>query len=165
MLSALLRAHHITLDPASPCALCEGGMTPDGPYDILIYFRKDRIERLLACLGAGGHNPSVLMGMGEGEFTPIELSRVAYFNAYGDDTFANTVDGERHRVRPKLYELEETLPRGFIRVNKSEIVNIKYILKIVPMFKGKLVLTMQGHREPIDVSRNYVRDFKERIGM
>lgn len=165
LLEAVCKAHAVILDDASPCVLCENGVCYDDAYDILISFPKGKIETLIACLRPRQDNP-ILMGAANGHFAPVEIRSVAYIRACGNDTYAHTTRGDAYKIKYKLYELEDRiLPRGFVRINKSEIVNIKHIQKIVPMFKGKLVLTLQGFPQGVDVSRNYVKSFKERIGM
>lgn len=167
LLEAVCRANAIVLDDEAPCVLCETGVTYDGACDILIFFKKQKIDILTACLRRGPRQDSaILMGAADNHFAPLEIHGIAYIRACGNDTFAHTADGSVYKIKHKLYELEDgILPRNFIRVNKSEIVNIKHIQKIVPMFKGKLVLSIQGFPQGVDVSRNYVKSFKERIGM
>jgi len=167
LLEAVCRAHAITLDETAPCVLCEANIPYAGNYDILISFKKEKIDALMECLaGSPRRESSILMGASDSHFTPMEIRTIAYIRACGNDTFAHTARGDAYKIKHKLYELEDgILPRGFIRVNKSEIVNIRHIQKIVPMFKGKLVLTLAGCLHGVDVSRNYVKSFKERIGM
>jgi DNA-binding LytR/AlgR family response regulator len=166
ILRALCRASHIALDPESPYVLCEDGVPYDGACDILIRFRKEKIDDLMALLQGEAQPPALLMGIRDDHYVPMELHDIAFIYAYGNDTYARTIGGTTCRIKHKLYELEDDiLPRHFIRINKSEIVNIKHIQKIIPMFKGRLLLDMQGVRELLAISRNYVKSFKERIGM
>ena len=167
LLEAVCRTHTIILDDTAACVLCEEGAAFDGGYDILISFKKEKIDTLMECLRGGSRQENaILMGDAGGHFAPLEIPRIAYIRACGNDTYAHTADGDTYRIKHKLYELEDgILPRSFVRINKSEIVNIKHIQKIIPMFKGKLVLTLQGCPQGVDISRNYVKSFKERIGM
>jgi len=167
LLEAVCRANAIVLDDGSSCVLCEAGVAFNGAYDILISFKKEKIDMLMECLRQGPRQyNAILMGAAGSHFTPLEIPGIAYIRACGNDTYAHTAGGDTYRIKHKLYELEDgILPRNFIRINKSEIVNIKHIQKIVPMFKGKLVLTLRGFPQGVDVSRNYVKSFKERIGM
>mgnify|MGYP000268301180 CR=1 FL=1 len=167
ILTAVCRGHSVPLDDASPYVLREEDVPYDGPSDIVISFQKDKIDTLMEYLSMRSRQESsLLMGAADRHFSPVEIPRIAYIRACGNDTFAHTADGGAYKIKPKLYELEDgILPRSFIRINKSEIVNIKHVQKIIPMFKGKLVLTLQGFPQGVDVSRNYVKSFKERIGM
>jgi two-component system LytT family response regulator len=167
ILRELFKANRIVLDREAPVILCEQGMECRTEYDLMIYFRPDRITALLRLIkNEHQQQLSILMGKSDEDYIPVEISNIVYFNAYDNDTYANTADGKRYKIKNKLYELEEgILPKRFIRINKSEIVNIRFIDKITPLFKGKLILKMYGYKEPVDISRNYIKEFKERIGM
>ncbi len=108
----------------------------------------------------------MLMGKLDDNYIPLEINQIVFFRAFGNDTYANTLDGKSYKIKNKLYELEEDiLSKRFIRINKSEIVNISYIIRITPMFKGNFILKLQNYKEQLDISRNYIKEFKERIGM
>lgn len=163
----LLKSNNIITDQTSTIVICEEGADSDGNYDIVIYFKKDKIMELIEFIKGKYQNEyAVIMGKSEDHYVPIDINNVVFFSAYGNDTFANIIDGKQYKIKYKLYELEsEVLEKCFIRINKSQVVNIKHIVKIIPMFKGKLILKIQGYKETIDISRNYIKEFKERIGM
>lgn len=167
MLRDVLSANGILICAASRSVICEEGSDYHGSYDVLIRFKMESIESLIELLGGFRRRELArITGISNDGFVPLELGKIAFFNACGNDTFANTIDGQSFRIKHKLYELDESiLPRSFIRINKSEIINIKHVIKIIPMFKGKLVLKMQGCKNPLDISRNYTKEFKERIGL
>ncbi len=166
ILRELFVANNILLDQKAIITLCEQGVLCEDNNDIIITFRMDKISTLLKMIKNEKQQLSILMGKIEDTYVPIEMNNIVFFNAYGNDTYANTVDGNQYKVRNKLYELEEEiLSKRFIRINKSEIVNISYIIKITPMFKGKFILKLQGYKQQVDISRNYIKEFKERIGM
>jgi len=167
MLRDVLSASGILICPASRYVICEQGIEFSGTYDVMIRFRMDSIGNLIELLGGFRRRELArITGISDDGFVPLELGRIAFFNACGNDTFANTTDGQCFKIKHKLYELEESiLPRSFIRINKSEIINIKHVIKIIPMFKGKLILKIQGYKNPLDISRNYTKEFKERIGL
>ena len=72
---------------------------------------------------------------------------------------------KKYRIKDKLYQLEEELAaEGFIRINKSEIVNILHIREIVPWFNGRLLLKLDNKRE-VEVSRSYAGNFKDFLGL
>ncbi len=64
----------------------------------------------------------------------------------------------------RLYEWEEQLGKGFLRISKSAIVNLKYIDSVEPGFGGSLLLHMKnGSKEYI--SRKYLPAFKKYLGI
>lgn len=90
-----------------------------------------------------------------------ELGEIEYFSASSNEVFAH-FDNKSYSVKFKLYELESFSEKGFIRISKSCIVNVKYIKHIEPEFSGNyLIVTKQG--EKLVVSRSYFKSFKEYI--
>ena len=87
LLEAVCRAHAVILDDASPCVLCEEGVSYNGTNDILIIFKKEKIETLMVCLQRRSRqDTAILMGAADSHFTPLELPRIAYIRACGNDT-------------------------------------------------------------------------------
>ena len=166
ILRELFQAHHIILDEEASVTLCEQGIINNDNNDVIIHFQMDKISALLRIIKEDKQRLSMLMGKLEENYIPLEINQIVFIRAYGNDTYAYTFDGKSCKIKNKLYELEdEILSKRYIRINKSEIVNISYIIRITPMFKGNLILKMQNYKEQLDVSRNYIKNFKERIGM
>ena len=64
----------------------------------------------------------------------------------------------------RLYELEELLGSGFMRISKSTIVNLKKITCVEPTFGGLMELVLKsGQRAAI--SRSYLPNFKKYLGL
>lgn len=96
---------------------------------------------------------------------PLEhFKMILWLEAYGNDIhihYAN--ESEPMVVQEKLYSLEERFKdQGFIRVNKSQIVNMRFIIDIEPLIGQKLLLTMSNNKT-IDVNRTYYKAFKEHL--
>lgn len=62
-----------------------------------------------------------------------------------------------------LYEFEDILRNGFMRISKTTIVNLKQIARIEPSFSGMLVVLKNGKRDYI--SRKYLPEFKKYLGL
>ncbi len=107
-----------------------------------------------------------IIGRSENErYIVISFDRIFYFEARGNYTFCITEDGE-YKVKEKLYELEARLPQiKFIRVGKSFIANIENVKEIVPWFGRRLILKFADRKREIEVSKNYVKSFKEFLGL
>ncbi len=96
----------------------------------------------------------------------IKSADIEFVSADGDSVVCNLRDGRTLDVKKKLYELESVLfDRGFFRVNKSALVNVLEIKDISPWFGGRLLLRLKNGRDEIEVSRKYVADFKEYLGV
>ncbi|MBQ5426779.1 MAG: LytTR family transcriptional regulator DNA-binding domain-containing protein, partial [Pseudobutyrivibrio sp.] len=62
-----------------------------------------------------------------------------------------------YRIRQKLYELEEILPRDFIRVSKSTIVNTDLISSIKKNITGASEISFRNCTKQAYASRNYIK--------
>lgn len=168
-MTTLLMAEKITVSDQAQVAVIEEGMDTEEDISVKITFRMDALSEFVEFLQSFRADDEAidqwLLGKQEEVMVPIDISVVVYFNGINNRTFANTDDGQIYIVKYKLYQLEERLAKHFIRINKSEIVNIRMIERIVPMFKGKLILYLQGYKTPFDLSRNYAKEFKERLGI
>lgn len=71
---------------------------------------------------------------------------------------------ESFEVRMTLKELEQRLqPFSFFRIHKGYIVNLKYVSRLTPWFNGAYLLELEGRTEKLSVSRNYVKDLRQRL--
>ncbi|MEL6719327.1 MAG: LytTR family DNA-binding domain-containing protein [Bacteroidota bacterium] len=71
------------------------------------------------------------------------VSDAYYFQASGDFCILIDANGGKHFVNYKISVLEGLLnPQFFFRINRSEIVNIDYILKVEAHFKNKMQITL-----------------------
>lgn len=67
-------------------------------------------------------------------------------------------------VRMTLKELESRLLTfSFFRIHKSYLVNLKYVSRLTPWFNGAYQLELEGVDEKLSVSRNYVKDLRQRL--
>lgn len=76
------------------------------------------------------------------------------------------VYGERKRYvsGKKLYEMENMLGDGFMRISKTTIVNLKKIDSLEPSFNAMMYVVMKnGCRDYI--TRTYLKQFKKYLGI
>ncbi|MEK5036728.1 LytR/AlgR family response regulator transcription factor [Sporosarcina sp. FSL K6-3457] len=67
-------------------------------------------------------------------------------------------------VRTTLKELESRLePFSFFRIHKGYLVNLKYVSRLTPWFNGAYQLELEGLEKKLSVSRNYVKDLRQRL--
>jgi DNA-binding LytR/AlgR family response regulator len=90
---------------------------------------------------------------------------VHYFVANGNYVYGQTHQGSIE-INRKLFEIERDF-RGsyFFRIHKSYVINIRWVREIIPWFGGRLLIRIKETDEEIEVSRNYVKAFKEFLGM
>ena len=112
-----------------------------------------------------GHDFSAnyLIGKCDEKFSMIQFEEIMYFSARSNDVYFHT--DKSYYCKFKLYELEEGLHhKGFIRINKSEIVNIKTVKEIVPWFNSRYVLKLINDQELV-VTKSYTKSFRTYIGL
>lgn len=71
---------------------------------------------------------------------------------------------DNYEVRTTLKELESRLvPFSFFRIHKGYLVNLIYVSRLTPWFNGAYRLELEGLDEKLSVSRNYVKNLRERL--
>lgn len=102
----------------------------------------------------------VLHGVYEGEKSLLDLNEIYYFDIADRRTFAYTED-KVYQVAKSLSSLEEELkPYGFVRINKSNLVNIYKIRKVKPEANMRIIAVLKND-EKIQINRGYKRAFED----
>jgi len=96
----------------------------------------------------------------------LDLDAVTHFVAHDKLTYA-VAAGREHSVDQTIVDLERRLdPSRFLRVHRSALVNVDWILEVNSWFAGKVILTLKdGVGTQIPVARDRVRDLKTRLGI
>lgn len=175
LLQEFLETRDFTISDNAEFTLVERGLElPETGLSLV--FKPDEMEQLLSFLKklfAGNDKnekksaslPGHLTGQAGDNYELINYQDIILLETELGDIFARTSKGRDYRIKEKLYELEELLAgEGFIRINKSNIVNILHINEIVPWFNGRILLKLNNHKE-VEVSRSYAGDFKEFLGL
>ena len=170
LLKEILEFRGFIISDHAQLFLIEKGMTlPEN--GISIVFNPNEMDQLISLLKNIFSNnekplasedslPDHLLGQIGENYELINYQDIILLETQSGDIYARTVNGKDYRLKEKLYELEKMLASdGFIRINKSNIVNILHINEIVPWFNGRLLLKLNKEKE-VEVSRSYARDFK-----
>ena len=89
---------------------------------------------------------------------------VLYFESVDNRTFLYTEDNVLE-VKQRLYELEVILSdKDFIRISKSQIVNINKIKSLKPELNRTILATM-CNGEQLYISRKYVRAIRNMLSI
>lgn len=163
----ILQSNNIFIEQQSKVVVIEDGFIDDNLYDLKISFKMEALSELINFIyNIKSNDVNMIIGKTDEAYTPINIDEICYFNAINNYTYANVDNGKSYVIKNKLYQVEKDLAhKCFIRINKSEIVNIKKIKLISPMFKGRLVIYIEGYKNPLDISRGYTKSFKERLGI
>ncbi len=141
---------------------CKLIIDPSREEEVVIYAHApspltEAIEQLAA------ERPLGLIGYRGSQIVPLDPAEVLCF-AVEENKVVAYLEGERLQMKCRLYQLEELLPRQFIKINQSCLANMKKIKRFETSFGGALrVLFEGGHTDY--VSRRQMRAVKERFGI
>ncbi len=94
---------------------------------------------------------------------PLKLTDICCFTVQNNKSVAIT-ETKTYTVRARLYQIEQTLPDSFVKINQSCIANIRKIKRFDVTFGGALqVIFQNGYADY--VSRRQVKFVKERLGI
>lgn len=108
--------------------------------------------------------PQLLTGSRDGAIEILNPSELIRIFADGGKTVAVTENGT-YDLRLRLYEAEERLPHSsFVRISKSEIVNLHKVKSFDLSFTGTICIRFLNDTVTY-VSRRYVREIKQILGV
>lgn len=106
----------------------------------------------------------VIYGIKEEEKILLNIDNILYIDTVDRRTFAYTAT-EVYQITKNLSALEEELKTfGFIRINKSNIINIYAIQKIKPEPNMRISAILKNG-EKLQINRGYKRSFEEYLKM
>ena len=125
-----------------------------------IYYKEmsPLIKRVISITSA--ETSSQLIGKNnEGQKVYFDIDQVFYFESVDKKTFAYLKD-QVYEVEERLNSIEEELGDiGFIRINKSNVVNIYYIQAIKPEINMRVRAIMENG-EYLMINRSYKKNFE-----
>ncbi len=92
----------------------------------------------------------------------FSLSEVLFFETEGDVVYAHTRN-DSYKIKQRLYELEELLPKSFVRASKSSIVNTARIHSVRKNLTASSLVEFPRTSKRIYVSRRYYPELKARL--
>lgn len=94
----------------------------------------------------------------------VNSEAICYFEACGDFCKLKDSNGNLHSISASIGSLSDELnPDQFFRINRSYIVNIDFIEKIVPYSKNRLSLKVKGLSDSVITSTSSTKDFRKWI--
>lgn len=128
----------------------------------------ETVQRIGKKLSSQSHNDTTkpagkLAVEDNGEILYIDPKYILYM--YRDEKVTKIITKtSEFETRTPLKELENRLnPFSFFRIHKSYLVNLDYITRLTPWFNGAYQLEIQGRKELLSVSRNYVKSLRNRL--
>lgn len=92
----------------------------------------------------------------------IPMSDLLFFETEGSRVYAHTAV-RLFEAPYRLYELEELLPSGFMRISKSTIVNLDHIYSVTRNLTASSLVEFAGSDKKALVSRGYYKALMERL--
>ncbi|MBT4269169.1 MAG: LytTR family transcriptional regulator, partial [Deltaproteobacteria bacterium] len=157
VLIEIFKSRQISLDKSATISFVERGhSTPESGVSVLFnYFElNDLIDFMdsFQVSATKNHKLELLTGKKDNSFEVIKPDMICFFMSDGNYVYCQT-EVQRLEINKKLYELESSYAdMGFIRINKSHVVNILKVNEIVPWFGGRLLLSFKGIKDEIPVS-------------
>lgn len=102
-------------------------------------------------------------GISDGKVCLLNLEDIIRVYVEDRKVYVVTVEG-RFIVRKKLYEVQSTLTKDFIKISQSEIANIKYIHSLDLGLRGTIVINYKNS-DISYVSRRMLKEFKVKLGL
>ncbi|WP_233212184.1 LytTR family DNA-binding domain-containing protein [Sporosarcina sp. P16b] len=103
-----------------------------------------------------------LTGKKEDEWFPIPLDQVSYIESLHKKTWFYT-SSENYNISFTLKDLHLRLPRCFLRIHRSYIINMNCIEKISRDFSSNLVIKLIDGTE-LPVSQTYLNEVRALLG-
>lgn len=88
------------------------------------------------------------------------LEEILFFETDQDGISAHTAS-DCYQIKYRLYELEDLLPRYFMRISKSTILNTKKIFSIDKNIYASSSVTFRDTHKQVFVSRHYYKPLIE----
>lgn len=132
---------------------------PEDRMELYFDHRTSGLERIISL--AKNEVPT-LCGKLEGEEYRLKVERILYFDSVDKKVFAYTIDTV-FQIELSLAQLEELLSNvGFLRINKSNIVNIYQVEKIYPDVNMRIKAQL-NNGEKLIINRTYKAQFQKEL--
>ncbi|MFD2701055.1 LytTR family DNA-binding domain-containing protein [Paenibacillus shunpengii] len=129
-------------------------------FDALDYM--DVIKLLVSGIRDDYQIRNTLTGFLDNKFAVIDPTDVLYLEAGSEGIMAYTVKNQ--------YSIKETLQyyenlwavKGFVRINKSQLVNLLHVKEIIPWFNSRYVIRMDNNTE-LEVSKMFSKKLRNTL--
>ena len=124
----------------------------------------EKLTALLSNINLGDSPPSArlqwIQASVGSQLRIISIDEVLFFQATDKYTRVVIRNGEALIRKPLKEILDETDPEQFWQIHRATIINIRAVESVARDALGKLVVSLKGHAERLEVSRGYAQRFK-----
>lgn len=103
-----------------------------------------------------------LTGKTDEEWRPVAVEEISHIESLQKKTWFYAAD-EHYSTNFTLKELTLRLPKSFLRIHRSYIINISFIQCISRDFSSNLIITLKDGTE-LPVSQSYMSDVRSALG-
>ena len=132
------------------------------PEEIIVY-AKERTPLVEEIEALAAETSDTLYGYRDRTVNLLDPKDVYCFVVESNRIFARTDEGN-FLIKARIYQLEESLGKDFIKINQSCIANIRKIKKFDASIAGALKVVFTNGSEDY-VSRRNIKFIKERLGI
>ena len=104
-----------------------------------------------------------LVGYIDREAVKLNLAEICRFTVEDNKVFAETLS-EQYRLKYRLWQLEENLPDGYVKINQSCIANVRMIDRFDTSISGSMLVKFKNGSTDY-VSCRQLKTVKERLGL
>jgi len=105
-----------------------------------------------------------ITGLSNDRYSMIDISEILYLEAQGAQVNCFTANGEYNIKKTLSYYETELKSQGILRINKSQIVNMKNVKEIIPWFNSRLVFVLENGKE-LEVSKLYSKAIRKLLNI
>ncbi|WP_026657617.1 LytTR family DNA-binding domain-containing protein [Butyrivibrio sp. AC2005] len=134
-----------------------------GETEYAVINAHERTSAIDTVIGLLENGEQIILGYKDGESIPCPVSKIYYFETVDDKCFAYTKD-DCIEIKSRLYEVEGQLDYRFFRCSKSMICNIRKIKSVKAESNARMRATLLNG-EPVIITRSYVKEMKNRLGL
>ena len=92
----------------------------------------------------------------------LSIDDILFFETNEENVYAHTKD-DSFRTRMRLYELENILPKYFVRISKSSILNSLHVHSVDRKLNTASLVQFKDTHKEVYVSRLYYKFLKEKM--
>lgn len=126
---------------------------------IVIYAREitKELQGIMDCIDETLYK-TIIYGQINEELYPLNNEEIVRFYTENRAIFAED-SNRKYKVNKRLYELEQILPKQFVRISQSEIININFIKKLKQEINGLIKISFKNG-EVTYSSRRYLKSIR-----
>lgn len=136
----------------------------EDPYAVLHIARLTQTIEAAIDLLERENAESILTGQSNGKIYMIDPEKIEVIRTEGRELVMYDMMNKRLVLAKPLYELQELLGIGFVRISKSAIINLHRIDHVEASFNGTMNVVMKNGVEEV-ITRSFRQQFKIRLGV